>query len=41
MDASKRAYLYREIRKRIDRRADRRIPRHWHAIFHIARRSDE
>jgi SAM-dependent methyltransferase len=40
MDTEKRAYLYREIRERINRRPSGRIRRHWYAILHVARRSD-
>lgn len=39
MDASKREHLYREIRRRIGQRPDRRVRRHWYAILHVARRS--
>jgi SAM-dependent methyltransferase len=38
MDASKRERLYGEVRRRIDRRAERRVRRHWHAILHVARK---
>jgi hypothetical protein len=39
MDSAKREHLYREIHRRIDSRADRRVRRHWYAILHVARRS--
>jgi SAM-dependent methyltransferase len=39
MEPSRREYLYREIRRRIGRRPDRRVRRHWYAILHVARRS--
>ena len=39
MDPAKREHLYREIRRRIDQRPDRRVLRHWYAILHVARRS--
>lgn len=38
MERAKRERLYREIRERIDRRADRSVRRHWLAILHVARR---
>jgi len=39
MEAAKRERLYREIRRRIARRPDPRVKRHWHAILHVARRA--
>jgi hypothetical protein len=39
MEASRRERLYREIRKRIDDRPERRVRRHWYAVLHVARRS--
>jgi SAM-dependent methyltransferase len=39
MDEAKRNHLYREIRRRIGRRADPRVRRHWCAILHVARRT--
>jgi SAM-dependent methyltransferase len=39
MEAAKREYLYQEIRRRIARRRDRRVRRHWHTILHVARRT--
>lgn len=38
MDPSRRAYLYREIRRRLGQRPDGRVRRHWYAILHVARR---
>jgi SAM-dependent methyltransferase len=38
MEAEKREHLFREIRRRIARRPDRRVRRHWYAILHVARR---
>ena len=38
MEPEKREHLYREVRERIDRRADPRVRRHWLAILHVARR---
>jgi SAM-dependent methyltransferase len=40
MDADGRARLFSEIRKRVARRPDGRIRRHWYAILHVARRAD-
>jgi SAM-dependent methyltransferase len=40
MEAAKRDRLYSEIRRRIRRRPDRRVKRHWHAILHVARRAE-
>jgi SAM-dependent methyltransferase len=40
MEPDKRAYLYRQIRDRIQARADPRVRRHWYAILHVARRTD-
>jgi SAM-dependent methyltransferase len=40
MKPEKRAYLYRQIRERIDARADPHVRRHWYAILHVARRTD-
>lgn len=37
MEADRRTFLYREIEKRIARRPDGRIRRHWYAILHVAR----
>lgn len=39
MDTQKREHLYREIRRRISRRPDHRVRRHWYAILHVARRN--
>jgi len=41
MPAVKREHLYREIRRRIGRRSDPRVRRHWCAILHVARRADQ
>lgn len=41
MEPAKRAHLYREIRKRIDRRENGRVRRHWYAILHVARRAGD
>jgi SAM-dependent methyltransferase len=38
MEAAKREQLYDEIRRRIGRRSDPRVRRHWCAILHVARR---
>jgi SAM-dependent methyltransferase len=38
METAKRAHLYREIRRRIGRRSDPRVRRHWYAILHVSRR---
>jgi SAM-dependent methyltransferase len=38
MEPAKREHLYREIRRRIEQRRDRRVRRHWCAILHVARR---
>jgi hypothetical protein len=38
MDGAKREHLYQEIRRRIGRRADPRVRRHWCATLHVARR---
>ena len=38
MEPSRRAHLYREIRRRVEQRPARRVYRHWHAILHVARR---
>jgi SAM-dependent methyltransferase len=40
MERTKRDHLYGEIRRRIARRSDPRVRRHWHAILHVARRAD-
>lgn len=40
MQDTKRERLYREIRRRLARRSDPRVRRHWHAILHVARRTD-
>jgi SAM-dependent methyltransferase len=40
MEAPKRDYLYREIRRRLGRRPDPLVRRHWCAILHVARRGD-
>jgi SAM-dependent methyltransferase len=37
MEKSKRAHLYGEIRRRIERRAPPSVRRHWNAILHVAR----
>ena len=37
MEPAKREHLYREIRRRIGRRAEPRVRRHWYAILHLAR----
>jgi SAM-dependent methyltransferase len=39
MDAAKREQLYREDRRRISRRPDASVRRHWSAILHVARRA--
>jgi SAM-dependent methyltransferase len=39
MEATKREHLYREIRRRIGRRPDPRVRRHWCAILHVALRT--
>jgi SAM-dependent methyltransferase len=39
MEREKRDFLYAEIRKRISRRLDRKVRRHWLAILHVAPRS--
>ena len=39
MDEAKREHLYQEIRRRIGRRPDPRVRRHWCAILHVARRT--
>jgi SAM-dependent methyltransferase len=39
MEAPKREHLYQEIRRRIGRRPDPRVRRHWCAILHVARRT--
>jgi SAM-dependent methyltransferase len=39
MDAAKREHLYQEIRRRIGRRSDPSVRRHWYAILHVARRT--
>jgi SAM-dependent methyltransferase len=39
MDAAKREHLYQEIRRRIGRRPNPRVRRHWYAILHVARRT--
>ena len=41
MEATKREHLYREIRRRIGRRPDPRVRRHWCAILHVARRTTQ
>lgn len=38
MDPDARAHLYAEIRRRLGRRPDGRVRRHWYAILHVARR---
>lgn len=38
MKPEKRDFLYAEIRRRISRRLDRRVRRHWLAILHVAHR---
>jgi SAM-dependent methyltransferase len=38
MEATNREHLYREIRRRIGRRPDPRVRRHWCAILHVALR---
>jgi len=40
MEAPKREHLYGEVRKRIDRRPEKQLRRHWYAILHVARRRD-
>jgi SAM-dependent methyltransferase len=40
MNLEKRAYLYDQIRERIEARADPRVRRHWYAILHVACRTD-
>lgn len=39
MDAGKRDHLYAEIRRRVARRPDGLLRRHWGAVLHVARRS--
>jgi SAM-dependent methyltransferase len=39
MEEAKRKTLYREIRRRLARRDDPRLRRHWSAILHVARRN--
>jgi SAM-dependent methyltransferase len=41
MESAKREHLYREIRRRIARRPDPMVRRHWSAILHVARRKDQ
>jgi SAM-dependent methyltransferase len=38
MEVAKREHLYGEIRKRIRRRRDKQVRRHWYALLHVARR---
>jgi hypothetical protein len=38
MDPDGRAHLYAEIRRRLGRRPDGRVRRHWYAILNVARR---
>ena len=38
MEPAKREHLYREIRRRIAKRPNPRVRRHWYAILHVARR---
>ena len=38
MEPAKREHLYNEIERRIGRRADPRVRRHWSTILHVARR---
>lgn len=40
MEKDKRDHLYTEIRRRLARRPDGRLRRHWGAVLHVARRSD-
>lgn len=40
MEAWKRDRLYGEIRRRLLRRSDGRLARHWGAVLHVARRAD-
>jgi len=39
LESKMREQLFREIRRRIVERPDRRVRRHWYAILHVARRS--
>jgi len=39
LEPKMREQLFREIRRRIVERPDRRVRRHWYAILHVARRS--
>lgn len=39
MDAGKRDHLYAEIKRRVARRPDGLLRRHWGAVLHVARRS--
>jgi SAM-dependent methyltransferase len=39
MDPSKRAHLYREIRRRLAQRPSGLVTRHWAAILHVARKA--
>jgi len=41
MEASKRDRLYAEIRRRLAQRSDGRLRRHWGAVLHVARRSQQ
>jgi SAM-dependent methyltransferase len=38
MDADKREHLFDEVRRRIGRRPQGEVVRHWHAILHVAER---
>ena len=40
MEAASRDHLYAEIHRRLDRRRDPRLRRHWLAILHVARRRE-
>ena len=39
MEPATRSHLYDEIRRRIDRRPDPRVRRHWYSVLHVARRA--
>lgn len=40
MQQSQRDQLYGEIRRRLERRPDRLLRRHWGGVLHVARRKD-
>ena len=41
MEAWQRERLYGEIRRRLSQRLDGRLRRHWGAVLHVARRTDQ